>query len=104
MNAKQNKRNGLFIKACADGFSDIVNFMLDAGGIDLNYLDCDDHSALWHAIHGQHIELAKQLLRIRGMHLATINMAIEEALKQELNDIALKLVEYPYEANYSSNS
>lgn len=95
MNQKQNQRNELFLAACAGGISDVINFMLNTGGIDLNYLDHSNRSALWLAIHGHHLDVVKQLLHLGGLHLMTINAAIEEAHKQGLNDIVQELLEYP---------
>ncbi len=100
MNQKQNKRNELFIKACASGFSDIVTFMLEAGGIDPNYSDFKDLSALWYAIHGGHLDIARTLLRLDGLDVLTLNTAIEEALKQGQNDLMQELLEYPNAATH----
>lgn len=95
MNAKQNERNELFIKACAGGFSDIVDFMLEAGGIDPNYSDFKDLSALWYAIHGGYCDIAKKLLCLDGLNVLTLNPAIEEALKLGQNDLMQDLLAYP---------
>ncbi|MCM1324813.1 MAG: ankyrin repeat domain-containing protein [Acetobacter sp.] len=101
MKTNQNERNELFLEACAGGFSDVVDFMLNAGGINLNYLDKDNHSALWLAVHGKHLAIAQELLCQRGLHLSTINSAIEEAHKQGINILVQELMEYPHAVSAS---
>lgn len=101
MEQNQNGRNELFLKACADGFSDVIEFLLNAGGIDLNYLDHNDHSCLWMAVHHKNVEVVQRLLQIGGLHLLTLNSAIEEAHKQGLNDLVLDIMDYPKAVNHS---
>lgn len=95
MSKNQNERNELFIKACAGGFLDVVSFMLDAGGIDPNYSDKDNHTALWYVVHNKHYQILKRLLYLNGIHKMTINRAIEEAHKLGENEVMADLLEYP---------
>ena len=94
MNKNQNKRNELFIKACAGGISDVVDFMLNAGGIDLNYSDTDNYTALWHAVHNKHLDIVEQLLSTGQLHQMTVNMAIDEAHKQGDGNLMNLLLEH----------
>lgn len=95
METKQELRNKLFLEACADGLADVAEFMLNAGKIDLNYLNEEGHSALWLAIHGGHISVAQLLLGRPGIQMQTLNPAFEEAHQLGYTELIQDLVEYP---------
>ena len=96
MDKNQNKRNDFFIKACSGGFADVVGFMLNVGGLDLNYSDIENHTALWYAVHNKYSEIVKQLICFGGIDQMTMSQAISEAHKQGDTELRNFLLEHLY--------
>lgn len=93
---KQNpKRQWLFLQACAAGFDDIVQLMLNAGSININDTDEDGNSGLWLAIHEKHESTAQLLLQNGGINLQTMFRAIEEAYEQGVKALIQQMLDYP---------
>ncbi len=92
-----NNRNELFLKACELGFLDVVQFMYDSGGIDINYGDKAGHTALYLAVSQKNAEIADYLLALEGLdlHKSKTFQPIYAAIESGQIELAKKIMSYP---------
>jgi len=96
-----DKRHKLFCAACALGQLDVVNFMLEQGGIDVNCYD-NFFTPLEHAIKNEHFDIAYRLLKVDGLNICNSrsplfsrNSSLFMAIDSGNDEFAMSLIDHP---------